>query len=89
MNVADLPWISPEWGTVPPVDRRAGHGAPYAPPVDVEITPEPSEAERAAIEAALAESDGRRDGSALSAWRDAALQEGVGADDRDGSAPAL
>jgi len=87
--VPHFPWRSLERGTVRAgVDARV-RAAPYAPSIDVEITPEPSERERAAIEAALAEARDSERGPQISAWSRAALEDGVGPDDRDGSAPAL
>jgi len=47
-------------------------------PVELEITPEPDDDERAAIEAALAEAD--RDEPAPSRWRAAGLREATGRD---------
>jgi hypothetical protein len=61
----------------PPNEGRCGgrrDRASYASRIDVRITPEPTEAERALIEAAL---DGTRDAAEPDAWMRAALEEGV------------
>ena len=50
------------------------------------IRPEPSEEERRAILAALAEGEPRRPALYESRWREAALEEGVSGDDLDGRA---
>jgi hypothetical protein len=48
------------------------------------IRPEPSEEERRAILAALAEDEPRRPALYESRWREAALEEGVSGDGLDG-----
>jgi hypothetical protein len=53
------------------------------------IRPEPSEEERRAILAALAEDEPRRPALYESRWREAALEEGVSGDDLDGRADGL
>ena len=53
------------------------------------IRPEPSEEERRAILAALAEDEPRRPALYESRWREAALEEGVSGDDLDGRADSF
>ena len=53
------------------------------------IRPEPSEEERRAILAALAEDEPRRPALYESRWREAALEEGVSSDDLDGRADSF
>lgn len=55
----------------------------------LEITPEPSAAERALIEAAVAEPEEDAAGAARSEWWRAAREEAVGAEDSHGFASTL
>jgi hypothetical protein len=52
--------------------------------MEPQIRPEPTEEERSAILAALAEDEPRRPSVYESRWREAALEEGVSGDGGDG-----
>jgi hypothetical protein len=53
------------------------------------IRPEPTDDERRAILAALAEAEPRRPGVYESRWREAALEEGVSADETEAASDTL
>jgi hypothetical protein len=55
----------------------------------VEISPEPTAAERAVLEALVAEPDDSADDGVRSAWRRAALEEAVGGEEPHGFESSL
>jgi hypothetical protein len=55
----------------------------------VDIRPEPTDAEREAIEALVVDRDDEPPDRARSGWRRAALEEAVGGDEAYGFAPGL
>jgi hypothetical protein len=57
--------------------------------MEVEIAPEPTEAERAVLAAFSSRDDSVSPNALQSAWLRAALEEGIGADDGYDSAPFL
>jgi hypothetical protein len=57
--------------------------------IEVDITPEPSDSERAALAAFISGEEDASSSEDGSAWRRAALEEAVGADEGYGLAPSV
>jgi hypothetical protein len=70
---------------IPPYLSSGGAARFRLPVMEPLIRPEPSQEERRAILAALAEAEPRRPVVYESRWREAALEEGVSGDGADGS----